>query len=257
MRTGTIKLIFTGSLICLLAITGLWSCGGQRPLQAVEQAAIKRDLGEAYMHQGDATSALRELSEALKLNPLDPLTHDAMGLCYMARNRMPEAISHFQRALELKPTFTAARNNLGVAYLAVEEWDAAIAIFDEIKQDALYATPQFAFSNLGLAYYHKKDFAIALSYYREALKMQPELVSALVGTGRTHLALNQGRQALPHLERAVKLSPRAAEIHFLLAEAYLLTNQNALARASYETVIDLAPRESTFALMARQRLGLQ
>lgn len=257
MRTGTSKFIFTGSLICLLAITGLWSCSGQRPLRDEQQAIIKRELGEAYMHQGDATSALRELSEALKLNPLDPLTHDAMGLCYMARNRMPEAISHFQRAVELKPTFTAARNNLGTAYLSVEEWDAAIDIFDEIKQDALYATPQFAFSNLGLAYYHKKDFAIALSYYREALKLQPELVSALVGTARTHLALNQGRQALPHLERAVKISPKAVEIHFLLAEAYLLTNQNAQARASYETVIDLAPRENTFALMARQRLGLQ
>jgi len=96
-----------------------------------------------------------------------------------------------------------------------------------------------------------------LNYYREALRIQPDLVNALVGMGRTYLTLNQGRQALPHLERAVRQAPRAPEIHFLLAEAYLLTGQGTLARSSYETVIDLAPRDSDLALKARQRLGMQ
>lgn len=246
----------TSLLILCLTLTALWSCSGQRVQHNEQLAAAKREIGEAYMRQGNYTAALRELLDAEKLNPQDPLVHDALGLCYMARKRMPDAISHFKRAVEIKPTFTAARNNLGAAYLAIQEWDAAIAIFEEIKQDVLYATPQFAFSNLGLAYYHKNDYQLALSYYREALRIQPDLVNALVGMGRIHIAMNQGRQALPHLERAVRQAPRAPEIHFLLAEAYLLTGQGPLARSSYETVIDLAPRDSDLALKARQRLGL-
>jgi type IV pilus assembly protein PilF len=257
MKSSNTKVLITGGLLLCLAAAGLLSCGGQRAQDNEQLAVAKREIGEAYMRQGDFTAALRELLESEKLNPRDPLVHDALGLCYMARKRMPDAITHFKRAVDLKPTFTAARNNLGAAYLAIEEWDAAIAIFDEIKQDVLYATPQFALSNLGMAYYHKNDYQSALNYYRDALRIQPDLVNALVGMGRTYLALNQGRQALPHLERAVRLAPRAPEIHFLLAEAYLLTGQGSQARTAYETTIDLAPRESDLALKARQRLGIQ
>ncbi|MBR9980123.1 MAG: tetratricopeptide repeat protein [Desulfatitalea sp.] len=233
------------------------ACGGHQVQQNEQLSVAKREIGEAYMRQGNYTAALRELMDAEKLNPRDPLVHDALGLCYMARKRMPEAITHFKRAVELKPSFTAARNNLGAAYLAIEEWDAAIEIFQEIKQDVLYATPQFAYSNLGYAYYQKQDFATAIEYYREALKLQADLLNALVGMGRTHLALNQGRQALPYLEQARRTSPKVAEVHFLLGEAYLLTGQNPQARVAYETTLELAPRDSDLALKARQRLGIQ
>ena len=83
------------------------------------------------------------------------------------------------------------------------------------------------------------------------------LVSALIGMGRTHIALHQGRQALPHLEKARQLSSKIADIHFLLGEAYLLTGQGHQARAAYETTLDLAPRDSEVAVKARQRLGIR
>ncbi|MCJ8502082.1 tetratricopeptide repeat protein [Desulfatitalea alkaliphila] len=245
--------LLSGALI----LTLLWGCGGQRAQHNEALSTAKREIGEAYMRQGNYTAALRELMEAERLNPRDPLVHDALGLCYMARKRMPEAITHFKRAVELKPSFTAARNNLGAAYMTVGEWDAAIDIFQEIKQDVLYATPQYAYSNLGWAHYNKQEYTTALSYYREALKLQQDLLNALVGMGRTHLALNQGRQAIPHLEKARDMSPKIAEIHFLLGEAYLLTGQGLQARTAYETALDLAPRDSEVAVKARQRLGIR
>ena len=169
---------------------------------------------------------------------------------------MPDAVAHFQKAVALKPSYTPARNNLGAAYLAVEEWDAAIETFKEITKDALYATPQFPLSNLGLAYYKKGNYQKSLQYYKEALKLQPELVNAQFGIGRTYLAMNQGRLALQYLKNAVRVAPKVAEIHFYLAEAYLLTGQLKQARTSYESVLDLGPQESEWVVKAKQRLGL-
>ena len=239
----------------ILLLSVFWACAGQQAQHDKDLAATTREIGEAYMRQGDFTSALRELIKAEQFDPEDHFVHNDLGLVYMAKKMMPDAITHFKRAIELKPGYTPARNNLGSAYLAIEEWDLAIATFKEITKDALYATPQFPLSNLGFAYFNKKDYNTALNYYREALKLQPDMLNALVGSGRTYLAMNQGRQAQRYLERAVKLSPKTAEIHYYLAEAYLLTGQTAQARASYETVIDLAPPESDFALKAKQRLG--
>ncbi len=246
-----------GMLLATLMLAGfLWSCGGQEAQRDEAMASATREIGEAYMRQGDYTSALRELTKAESLNPEDPFVHNDLGLCYMAKKHMPDAISHFQKAVALKPSYTPARNNLGAAYLAVEEWDKAIETFKEITKDALYATPQFPLSNLGLAYYKKGDYQTSLQYYKEALKLQPDMVNALFGTGRTYLAMNQGRQALNYLEQAVQLAPKIAEIYFHLGEGYLLTGQIEQARASYETVMDLSSPESELTLKAKQRLGI-
>lgn len=232
----------------------LLNCAGSSAQHDRKLAEATREIGEAYMRQGDYTAALRELIKAEKLNPEDPLVHNSMGLCYMAKKRMPDAIAHFKKAVALKPSYAPARNNLGSAYLAVQQWDAAIDVFKEISKDVLYATPHYPMANLGLAYYNKGEYRTALNYYKEALKIEPNFVVALRGVGRTYLAVNQGRLALRYLEAAVKQAPSAPEIHFDLAEAYLLVGNIEQARASYLTVVDMAPPESALAQHARKRL---
>ncbi len=246
------------NIICttavFLSILSFWGCAGQNTGHNPRLAAATREIGEAYMRQGDYTAALRELAEAQKLNPEDPIVHNDLGLCYMAKERMPDAIAHFKKAVALKPGYAPARNNLGTAYLTLKEWDAAIAIFKEITKDVLYATPHYPLANLGLAYYHKGRYQTALKYYKEALRIQDDFVIALRGAGRTYLAMNQGRFALRYLERAIKLAPKAAEIHFELAEANLLTGNTAQARISYENAIEFAGPESDVAVKAEERL---
>jgi type IV pilus assembly protein PilF len=241
------------TIVCLAMLAG---CAAQQSLEKnTALAAATREIGEAYMRQGDYTSALRELLKARDLDPDDPFVHDDLGICYMAKERMADAVVHFKKAIALKPGYAPARNNLGSAYLAMERWDDAIVVFKEITHDVLYATPHFPLSNLGIAYFRKGDYAKSLDYYKEALKVQPDFVNALYGIGRTYLAMNQGGLAVRHLERAAQQSPKVPEIHFDLAEAYLLAGRLDQARYSYETVIDLTPSDSPLAAKARQRLG--
>ena len=246
----------TLSIVCFLTISSMivTSCTGLNTAQNKRMAEVKRNVGEAYMRQGDYTSALRELLEAEKLYTEDPIVHNSLGLCYMNKKRISDAIIHFKKAVAIKPSYAPARNNLGTAYLALKEWDTAIAIFKEITNDALYGTPHYPLSNIGLAYYHKGQYKTALGYYQKALKIEETFVNALRGAGRSYLALNDGRMALRYLERAVQHAPKMAQIHYELGEAYLLVGRTNQAVVSYETAVEFSPPESEVAIKAKQRI---
>jgi len=242
-------------LVLLVAVLSIGACAGQSTQENFRMAESRRNIGEAYMRQGDYTSALRELLEAEKLDPENAFTQHDLGLCYRAKGRMVDALAHVNKAVAIKPSYTPARNTLGRIYLEVGELDKAIAIFKEIIKDALYATPHFPMANLGLAYYKKGDFAAALEYYHRALKLEPNFVFALHGLGSTYLAMNKGRLAMGYLQKAMQLAPKVAEIHFEYAEANLLVGRKAQAKASYENAIDLAGPESDLTVKAKQRLN--
>ncbi len=246
---------FICGLVLVFTTLSMGACAGQSAQENIRQAESKRNIGEAYMRQGDYTSALRELLEAEKMDPEDAFTQHDLGLCYRAKNRMVDALAHLNKAVSLKPGYSPARNSLGRVYLEVGEMDKAIAIFKELTRDALYATPHFPLANLGLAYYRKGNYPAALQYYHKALKLEPNFVFALHGLGSTYLAMNKGRLALDYLQKALQLAPKVAEIHFEYAEANLLVGRTAQAKASYENAIDLAAPESNIAAKAKQRLN--
>jgi len=205
------------------------------------QGAASRNLGEAYMSTGDYTSALRELLKAETLTPNDPFLQNDLGLTYWAKGGIDRAIQHFKKAIELKPDYTPAKNNLGAAHMVKKDWDMAISIFKEITGDLLYATPQFPLTNLGVAYYNKKEYLLAEKYYRQALKVAPNSIKALRGLGQTQIATGKYLEAVTNLEKALKIDPRLAETYFDLAHAYALTKDYKKAVAAYSKIVELVP----------------
>ncbi len=225
---------------CTLLILCVVSCAGNLELRKKQEEA-SRNVGEAYLGQGDYTAALKEFLKAEKLYPHDPHLQNDLGLTYMAKGKLDIAINHFKKAVKIKPDYAPARNNLGTAYLAKKDWDAAIANFNEVTGDLLYATPHYPFSNLGWAYYNKKEYNLSEKYYLEALKIEPGFVVALRGLGRTYIAMGRISEAVANLEKAVKISPRFAESYFDLAKAYTLSGKYKKAVNAYNKVIELAP----------------
>lgn len=238
--------------LSILWIFLLFACAGNQAKRN-KQAQVTRNLGEAYMQQGNITEALREFLKAEKLNPNDHLLHNDLGLAYMVKERFEKAEYHFKKAIELKTEFAAAKNNLGTVYLAQKDWDAAIAQFQTVAGDVLYATPHFPLNNMGLAYYNKKDYASAEKYYQEALELQPEFGLALRGLGKTYIALNKLPEAVSMLEKAVKTAPESADLQMDLANAYHMQGQTQKALFAYRKVTSLAP-DSTLAETAQQEI---
>lgn len=91
----------------------------------------------------------------------------------------------------------------------------------------------------GEYYLQNKDFAGGRQNFSEALRENPDNSQALYFYGRFLLAQNEGKAALPHLQKAVAGNPDDSSYHFWLGLAYGENGMRAKERASYEKALRL------------------
>jgi len=232
-------LVYVLTALCLVSML---SCAvGANHEKRKKQARMTRELGEAYLQQGNYTESLKELLKAEKLYSNDHLLHNDLGLAYMAKQRYDKAEFHFKKAIDIRDEYAPAKNNLGTLYMAKQDWDAAIKQFKTVAGDLLYGTPHFPLTNLGIAYFNKRDYINSERYFLEALDIEPDFVLALRGLGRTYVAMNKLPQAVETLGKAVKYAPESADLHLELGNAYHMSGDAQMALLAYQKVISLAP----------------
>jgi tetratricopeptide (TPR) repeat protein len=91
----------------------------------------------------------------------------------------------------------------------------------------------------GEYYLQNKDFAGGRQKFSKALREDPDNSQALYFYGRFLLAENEGKAALPILQKAVAGNPDDSSYHFWLGLAYGENGMRAKERASYETALRL------------------
>ena len=222
-------------LVCLLLV----SCAAHLA-ERKSQAKASRQLGEAYLREGDTTTALRELLKAEALYDKDHFLQNDLGLAYFGKEEFDLAISHFKKAVDLKPDYSDGLNHMGVVYLRLGQWDDAIACFSRALDNLLYAAPHFALSNLGDAYRAKKDYELSIAYFKKALKANPRFPGAHRGLGLTYMAMGDYEAAISSLERAVQYAPRFATAYFNLGRAYAGQSATENAISAFNKVVGLA-----------------
>lgn len=219
------------------------SCAANRHVNKKQSEAL-RNLGEVYLNQGDYTAALKEFLKAESLYPDDPFLHYDLGLTYKAKREFDLAVQHFKKAINLKPDYAPAQNGLGTVYLDKGEWDHAVPYFKAAKSNLLYATPYIPLSNLGWAYYNKKEYATAEKYYLDALDIHPKFINALRGLGLTYMALGRVPEAVEIMERSIKEYPRFALFYLDLGRAYTVLHDDERALNAYKKVVELDPNSA-------------
>jgi type IV pilus assembly protein PilF len=154
-----------------------------------------------------------------------------------------------RRALQLRPDMRDARNVLGVALVFQKRFDDAIDTLKPLTQDILYASPQYAWGNLGWAYLERGDYALAVDALSRAVAAQPKfcvgryrLGVAFLKTGK----LEQARKQLTQVVEAPEPQCRA------LQDAWESRGQVALlqrdiegARADFERCTQFEPETPT------------
>jgi len=240
-------------LFMVVSLTaGAVSCSAKN----TKLAGLYLDKGVTYVQQGQYTSALRELLEARKLNPDDPVIRYYLGIAYHGKRLIPEAVAEFKGAIELKPDYSDAHNYLGTVYSEMGRWDEAIEEFNKAVSNILYETPSGALNNMGYVYYKKGDYQNALSKFDEAFRREPTtLLIPLIekNRGMTYFARGQIKEAILSLKKSLAEAPDFAETRYWLARCYLeLKNTNA-AKDEFLAIIKIAP-DSEFGVKARAGL---
>jgi protein O-mannosyl-transferase len=201
------------------------------------------NLSDCLQREGRLDEALREVDEALRLNPDDVNTRNSVGTVLMNLGRVDEAIGQFQEAVRRWPRFAEAHSNLASAYRkqgrlqeALGEFRAAIdcnprdfrlqvnlagllmqlgqageaiaALETAVKLDSNDAGVR---KDLATLLANAGRFEEAATHYAAATRLSDHDADAEAGLGICLGQLGRVDEAIPHLMAALKLNPAQAD----------------------------------------------
>ena len=163
----------------------------QKAIAAYQKAIeIKPDKHEAYNNMGIAyrklggkdnlQKAIAAYQKAIEIKPDYYGAYNNMGLAYNdlgGEDNLQKAIAAYQNAIEIKPDGHEAYSNMGSAYDDLSGEDnlqKAIAAY----QNAIEIKPNKdeAYYNMGIAYQKLGQYDKAINAYKQAIKINPEIV---------------------------------------------------------------------------------
>lgn len=126
---------------------------------------------------------------------------------------------------------------------AQREGDFATAIQEYTILSRLMPQVAEVHSNLGVAYYFHKKRPEALVAFRRALKLNPNLTSALIFAGIVNFELSQTSEAIKLLERAVELNPSDSLAQTWLGFSYAAQSRFQEAVTHFQIASGLSPND--------------
>lgn len=138
-----------------------------------------------------------------------------------------------------RPSKTASLYNKAAEALENKRYDQAISLLREVVTNDPADFP--AWSELGTAYFIRKDYAEAEKAYSQAISQKPDYDVALISLGRLRIAQKNFDGAISPLTEAVKVQPTSAQANYFLGEAYLQIKKGSLAVGYLTEAIKLDP----------------
>lgn len=111
-----------------------------------------------------------------------------------------------------------------------------------------------AANNRGLQLYREKQYALAESSFKEALKLRPDYAMAANNLGFVYFKEGKHQDAIEWFQNTLKLDPSRAVAYLNLGDAWLALNDREKAKKAFTTYLALAPKGAS-ADYVRQQLG--
>ena len=188
------------------------------------------DLVEGHITQGfvlemtgDQTDALREIANALALDPSNPRTLIYQAQFYSRRNRWSDAEPAFRRVLKARPNYWLAYNELGMNYFDQGKYPEALASF----RTASLAAPQnaLALSNAGTTCQLLGNSQEAEDYLNKSLALKPS-GDALATMADVKRSEGKYAEALQFALKATELAPTDGNNWLKVGDSYSLLHSH-------------------------------
>lgn len=184
---------------------------------ATYDKVLKLDIqnADAYFYKGlifkETGDTARAISSFQTCTEVDPDYYDAymqLGILYAAK-KDPIAIKYYNNALSVNDTSKEAEYGIAKYFQDAGELEKAIAYYRDIivndpqDADALY--------NLATIYYGIDSVATAYRYFDLTIKQSPARAIAYYGKGLCAEQLNNIAEAISNYKQAVNLDPELTE----------------------------------------------
>ena len=229
------------SMIASLQARPMPAAGAPRPA-AIEQARQQTagtflDSGIMHASRGEFEPAIRDLTEALRLDPDMAAAYRLLGRALYASavivmeiadgftdvgtlsiggqatadqaRVLNMAVENFDRAIELEPN-SGTYVERGRAHSALGNFDRALADFDHAIQ--LNPNHVAAFSMRGSAHRYMGNLDLAIADHNQAIHINPNHAGALTNRGNVHRAMGNLDLAIADFEAALRINPNSAVV---------------------------------------------
>jgi len=177
-----------------------------------EKAKLFKLRGSAYYRTGKFDEALKDLTNALRVNQSDWADFSMLGISYLSLNRADEAIQVLEKALSMKPGQNVLLESLGKAYfkkgialLSAKQYPAAAQSL--IKARDYDSKNGYIYYNLAEAYLFDKKYSEAEKALNQAINLLPQSPEVYGRLGLVYEKQRKWDLALNAYKRAAAINP--------------------------------------------------
>ena len=213
-----LRLLPVGTLaLALLTGCATGSSSGIKPHQTkTEDAAVyNTQLGIAYLNQGELALAKDKLDRAVLQDPSFPEAHSARAMLYERLGDNDKADDEFRTALHLAPNDPSVINNYAVYLCQRGRTNEGVKRFEQAAKNALYRTPEAAYTNAGVCLRAAKRDEDARVQFIKALQLKPNFSEAVLQLSDLEFQHNNLPQARQLIDGYLGNFPATPDLLFL------------------------------------------
>jgi tetratricopeptide (TPR) repeat protein len=173
------------------------------------------------------------------LNPELAEAHSSLGLIQLYYDwDFPEAERSLRRAFEINPNYATAYHWYSVLLMLDGRLDESMVYMRRAEElEPLWPNVKRA---LGSLYFRQREYAKAIEKCREALDLDPNLVSAQVCLTRSYEQKGLYQEAIAELQKVKEIATRQAEFTAMTARAAVLAGRNSEAKQLVKDLEDFS-----------------
>ncbi len=205
---------------------------------------IKPNLFVAHLLAGDVCVLAKKLEAAeihfkkmVELEPKNFLGYSRLGMLKLVEKNNKEASFYLKRALELNPDAKGTFLNYVNSYKKPEK--AILFCRQHMKKCKDKA---FIYMVIGKIYLKENDIKKAKDSFKEAIKLNPNIIGAYVSLADIYLKQDKIDRAIKEYKKVIKITPNYLPTYMVVAILYQLKGQISTANDYYKKALEINPR---------------
>lgn len=208
------------------------------------------EAAQQHLQKKEIADAIDLYEQAIEIDERCYEAHDGIATAYYLGKDYLSAVEHFKRLTLLRPMDGKALINLGCVLNLLKRYPEAVKA---LQKGSLKEKKSFeAFYNLGLAYRGVNQASMAMTAYKEAIRLSPDDPDTHQNIANTYLDMKNYQKAIEHYKKAIELKPGFQKALIGLENAISLKNESKQSNSPFGRLVDTTAQSKAVSAVGRE-----